>query len=163
LDTPIFEVCPKQSSLIYRIWSWTYCLLLGLSNADKVGLATDTQFTTSNCVFVGRNHISWKSKNQPAVSRSSIESERRAIANTCEMVWIRDLPSNLHFMSSSPMRLYCDNKADMHIAENLVFYEHAEHIDVDCYLVGQKVDNKILEIRHISSINRLAYSFDQTP
>ena len=37
------------------------------------------------------------------------------------------------------MQLYSDNKAVIHNASNLMFYESTKHIEVDCHLVGESV------------------------
>ena len=50
------------------------------TNADWVGSKKDKMSTSSYCVFVGGNLVSWKSKKQSVVSRSSAEFEYRAIA-----------------------------------------------------------------------------------
>jgi len=58
------------------------------------------------------------------ILRSSAEFEYRALTDTIsELVWIRDLLIELHFLPSTRMRLYCDNAMDIHIAENLIFYK----------------------------------------
>ena len=70
------------------------------------------------------------------VSRSSVESKYRVLVdNTCELVWIRDLLSELYLL----LRLYYDNTMTIHIVRNPVFYEHTMHKKVDCLLVRQKV------------------------
>ena len=60
------------------------------SYADKVGSKEDKRFTSGYYVFFGGNLISWKSKKQSVVSRSSVKSEYRAIAQSvCKIMWIR--------------------------------------------------------------------------
>jgi len=93
-----------------------------------------------------------KNKKQSVVSRSSVESEYRAMENmTCELAWIRGLFTKLDFASECPMRLYCDNLVVIRAVENLVFHERTEHIKVNCHLVRQKIEEKILLVRHVLS------------
>ena len=69
--------------------------------------------------------ISWKSKKQSLLSQSTAESKYRAMINvSCELVWIIDLLTELDFALECPLRLYCDNQAAIHIAQNPVFHEH---------------------------------------
>jgi len=57
------------------------------------------------------------------------------------------------------MRLYCDNQTAIHKAKNSVFHGHTEHIEVDCYLLHQKIEDKIVQARHVLSVMRLTYLF----
>ena len=50
------------------------------TNVDWVKSKEDRRSTSGYCVFVGGNQVSWKSKKQGVVSRSSVESEYRAMA-----------------------------------------------------------------------------------
>jgi len=61
-------------------------------------------------------------KKQAMVSRPIAETEYRVMADvTCDPIWIIDSLDELHPLPPSPMRLYRDNKANIHIGENLFF------------------------------------------
>ncbi|KAF2292180.1 hypothetical protein GH714_014984 [Hevea brasiliensis] len=52
------------------------------SDSDWAGSIEDRKSTTGFAIYLGRNLVSWASKKQRSVSRSSTEAEYRAIANT---------------------------------------------------------------------------------
>ena len=84
----------------------------------------DKRSTFGDCVFVSENLVSWKSKKQAIVSRSSAESEYRAMAHvTFELIWISYLLCQLGIESSRFMHLWCDIWAVIHITTNFIFYE----------------------------------------
>ena len=104
--------------------------IIGYSDADWVGSPTDRRSISRYCVFIGGNLISWKSKKQDVVVRSSAEAEYRAIAlATCELIWLKHLLQELRFGKDEQMKLICDNQAALHISSNPVFHEMTKHIE----------------------------------
>ena len=78
------------------------------------------------------NLVTWRSKKQNVVARSSAEAEFRAVAQgICEGLWLRKLLEDLQVTIKFPIKLYCDNKAAIGISLNPVQHDRTKHIEVD--------------------------------
>ncbi|XP_076914870.1 uncharacterized protein LOC143574026 [Bidens hawaiensis] len=90
--------------------------------------------------FLGNSLVSWKSKKQDTVSRSSAEAEYRAMcAATCEVMWIVNLLKELQVEIGLPVNLFCDNTAAISIAENPVFDNRTKHFELDLFFLRDKI------------------------
>ena len=90
----------------------------------------------------------WRSKKQNVVAKSS--TEFRAVAHgICEIMWIRRLLEELKMIGSSPMKLYCDNKAAISVAHNPVLHDRTKHVEVDKHFIKEKINNRLVCMTYI--------------
>lgn len=113
-------------------------------------------------MFLGGNIVSWKSKKQHIISRSSSEAEYRSLAaGACEVQWLWFLLSELGAAPAQPTPLYCDNKSAIAMAESTIFHERTKHIELDCHLVKEKVQKGVIRLMFINSCNQVADGFTE--
>ncbi|KAK2998975.1 hypothetical protein RJ639_024648, partial [Escallonia herrerae] len=131
--------------------------LLVYSDSDWAGDPTDRTSTTGYVTYLGSTPISWCSKKQRSVSRSSTEAEYRAVAAAlAETNWLTNLLRELRFPLKAIPRILCDNVGTTYICENPVFHSKMKHIAIDFHFVRDQVQRKEVEVKHLHSADQVA-------
>ena len=134
--------------------------LHGWCDADWAGCPLTRRSLTGWVVFLGHSPISWKTKKQHTVSRSSAEAEYRSMAmTTCELKWLKGLLSCFGVTPSRSMTLHCDSQAALHMSQNPVFHERTKHIEVDCHFVRDEIVAGNIAPKFVPSSSQLADIF----
>lgn len=112
---------------------------------------------------LGSAPISWKTKKQTTVSRSSSEAEYRAMAHaTSEILWLRSLLSCLQVKCDAPTTLYCDNQAALHLAANQVYHERTKHIEIDCHFIREHLQAGAISTTYVPTWHQQADIFTKS-
>lgn len=137
--------------------------LNAFSDSDWAGCPDTRCSVTGWCMFLGDSLISWKSKKQDRVSKSSTESEYRAMSTACsEIIWLRGLLAEIGFPQSNPTPLHADNTSANQIGCNPVYHERTKHIEVDSHSIREAVDRRVITLPHVSSDLQIADVFTKS-
>jgi len=103
-------------------------------------------------MFLGGNLVTWRSKKQNEVTRSSEKAEFRVMTQgVCELLWMKIILNDLKVKYEVPMGLTYDNKSAISIAHNPVQHEQTKHVEIDQHFIKEKLDNCLIVIEDIPS------------
>ena len=81
---------------------------------------------------------------------------------TCELQWLLYLLQDLSISHPSTALQFCENQSAMQLAHNPVYHERTKHIEIDCHIVREKVQQGIITLLPVTSSNQLADSFTKS-
>ncbi|KAK9049228.1 hypothetical protein SSX86_031804, partial [Deinandra increscens subsp. villosa] len=144
-----FMHSPKQShmAVAYADSDWAKCLVTRKS-------------VTGYCVFLGSSLVTWKSKKQSTVARSTAEAEYRSMCTaTTDVMWLINLLQELGVHVDLPVSLYCDNTAAMSIASNPVFHDRTKHFELDLFFLRDQISKGCVKTVSVGTSDQIADLF----
>ncbi|GKD43781.1 hypothetical protein Tco_1268426 [Tanacetum coccineum] len=126
------------------------------SDVDWAKCIITRKSVTGYCVFLNNSLVSWKSKKQNTLSKSSTEAEYKALASlTSEVIWILKILKDLQIEKLLPVSLHCDSNSAIKIAANPVFHERTKHLEIDLHFVREKILKGVVKTVKVDSANQI--------
>jgi hypothetical protein len=130
------------------------------TDADWAGCPDTRRSTSGFCIYIGDALVSWSSKRQNTVSRSSAEAEYRGVANAvAECSWLRHLLYELRHDIKQATIVYCDNVSAVYMCKNPVHHKRTKHIELDIHFVRERVAVGAVRVLHVPSDKQFADIF----
>ena len=86
------------------------------------------------------------------MARSSVEAKDTTMSlGICEEIWLQKFLSILHQECETPLKLFCDNKTGISIANNPVQYDKTKHVEIDRHFIKERLDSGSTCIPYIPS------------
>ena len=101
--------------------------------------------------------VTWTSRMQKTVARSSTEAEYMALSEACsEIAWLTSLQSEIGYKSTAPTPLVADNQGGIFLAVNPAHDRRLKHVDIRYHFIREYVEAKRVNIVYVSTNDMIA-------
>lgn len=89
-------------------------------------------------------------RNNLGLPHSSAKSDYQSMASTsCEIIWLSSVVRGIFIPYNKHAQLFCDNQVALYTAIDPVFHERTKHIEIDCYIIQEKIQQSIIQTFHV--------------
>lgn len=106
--------------------------------------------------------VSWCSRKQASVALSSTEAEYIALSLAIsEACWLRNLILDFNILNDGVLSviIYEENQSAIKVCKNPEFHKRLKHIDIRYHFIRDKVNDKVVSLKYISTKLQIADFF----
>jgi hypothetical protein len=131
--------------------------LLGYNDNDLAADIDDHRSTTGVLFFLGNNPVTWLSRKQTTVAKSSCEvGYMVSVAMAAQATWLRRLLEEMTCISVPRPIIRMDNTTAIALAKNPILHDRSKHIDIKFHYTRECVEHGDIELEHIGTNEELA-------
>lgn len=133
---------------------------VGLSiycDSDHAGCPYTRKSVTGYCAFISGGCVSWRARKQPTVATSTTEAEYRAAYEAAqEVMWLKQLLSDMNYPITQPITLFCDNQGALALTKNPLYQSRSKHFDILWHWIREKVEDQTISPQYIVTSQMVA-------
>ena len=119
-------------------------------DANYAGCVETRKSRYGGLIMVNNGTVEWRSKMQPNIALSSMESEYIGACEVAKVImWLRQAMEELGFRQTKPTILHIDNSSAKYFAEENIVQNKSKHIDVKYHYIREKILEKDIELKHL--------------
>jgi hypothetical protein len=124
-------------------------------DVDWAGYSDTRQSTSDYIMFLGANLISWSSKDQNIISRSSAEVDYRVVVNgVAKACWLRQLLQELHAPLMKSTLVYYNNVSTVYVSTNPIQHQRMKHVKINLHFLREHVAISDVRILHVPTTSQ---------
>jgi transposase InsO family protein len=150
----------QNLGLLFKNTKTGKCILSGYCDSNYGGCKDTFRSTTAYIFKVNGAPVSWCSKLQNSVAKSTCEAEYVSTSTAAqEAVHLRNVLKDLGQEQVEPTTVYCDNRGAIQLANNTVTKTRSKHIDIQIHFVRELVERNVVQFKYIPSKFNVADMF----
>ena len=120
------------------------------SDADYAGDLDSARSTSGFAMFIGSSLVSWASRRQPVVAKSTTEAEYIAANDAgSEAVWFRSFLEELGYPQTSATPLHIDNQSAIKVGKNPEHHSRMKHLNTKYHWLREQVEDKVFTLDYV--------------
>ena len=132
-------------------------LFTSFCDADHAGNPDNGRSTSGYVLRIGSGAISWSSKLQGLVAQSTTEAEFIAAVDAGrEIVWMRNLLTELGYSLSEPSILRVDNQSAVAVSKNPEHHGRMKHLDLRFFWLRDQVEAGVIAPAYVPTAENAA-------
>jgi hypothetical protein len=140
--------------------SATGVICRAFTDADYAGDQASARSTSGYAIFIGDNLVSWGSRRQEVVAKSTTEAEYIAAnAGASALSWYRMWLRELGFPQKSASVIKMDNQSSIAVGKNPEHFSRMKHLNTKYHWLRDEVEHGEFALEYILTLDMVADGF----